>query len=305
MTEIKGRDKIVLITGCSSGIGLETAVQLSREGGYKVIASLRNVKQAADILRVSGCDVQTLDVTSEASVAALLAYIRHTYGRCDVLLNNAGVGLAGNIEQVSISEGQGVFEVNVWGVMRMVQHVGPLMREQGGGLIVGVSSTSGICGVPGADVYASSKHALEGMLSTYRYTVEADNIKVALVNPGPVDTPFSKNITRRGGVDGAPHVRDAKRTHYESWFAHRLTSSGQSVESCVREIVGVVKCNIDKCVVDGANSVRFWNGTSDSSRQIINDLLKRPDGTGGIFAKRVAMAKEIDQVLKGKGAGQT
>lgn len=308
----EGGRKVAIVTGCSGGIGFHTALKLSQRAKYTVVATVRNPSEAPKEL-LEHCDVQALDVTSEADAERLASHVKQTHGGCDVLVNNAGFGVAGSVEEVTVADGRRVFDVNVWGVVRMIQHFAPQMRAKGGGLIIGISSTSGVAAVPGFDLYSGSKHALEGILSGYRYVVQNDNIKIALINPGPVaDTAFGARVISEEKIRQTQKAEEGTRndsdggvsrsavTDWADRLAGRLRTMGQSVESCTDVILDVVLRDVDKCVVDGKDSVPLWNGTSDYADRVINDILKRPDGYSGIYAERFVMGREGVGALPGK-----
>jgi len=185
--------KVVLITGCSSGIGREAARRFAA-AGFRVHASLRRPEMAADLraeAATRGWSLSTpaLDVTSDGSVAAAVsALLDETSGRLDVLVNNAGYYLLGPLEETSADELRAQYETNVFGVHRLTCAVLPAMRARGGGTIVNVSSVAGRVAVPIGGAYHSSKWALEGLSETLRYELAPFGIRVALVEPGPFKT---------------------------------------------------------------------------------------------------------------------
>jgi NAD(P)-dependent dehydrogenase (short-subunit alcohol dehydrogenase family) len=185
--------KVVLITGCSSGIGREAARRFAA-AGFRVYASMRRPEQGAELVaeattRGWALGTPALDVTSEASVAAALsALLAETGGRLDVLVNNAGYFVLGPIEETSPDELRAVFETNVIGVQRLTRAVLPIMRARGEGAIVNVSSVAGRVAVPIGGAYHSSKWALEALSETLRYEVAPFGIRVAIVEPGPFHT---------------------------------------------------------------------------------------------------------------------
>jgi len=184
---------VVLITGCSSGIGREAARRFAAEG-FRVYASMRRPEQAADLraeAATRGWALQTpaLDVTSDASVtAAVSALFGETGGRLDVLVNNAGYYTLGPLEETGPDELRALFETNVVGVQRLTRAVLPAMRARGDGSIVNVSSVSGRVAVPVAGAYHSSKWALEALCETWRYELAPFGIRVTIVEPGPFKT---------------------------------------------------------------------------------------------------------------------
>ena len=187
-------DKVALVTGSSSGIGLLTAIELANNG-FKVIASMRDLgrrdrlDQAASAAGVSDkLDVQRLDVSESAAMPALAEKLVRDYGRLDVLVNNAGFAVAGFAEDVKLDELRQQFETNFFGHVALTKAVLPIMRQQGSGHIIMVSSISGLHGAFSVSSYAASKFALEGWSESLRLEVNALGIKVVLVEPGAYKT---------------------------------------------------------------------------------------------------------------------
>jgi NAD(P)-dependent dehydrogenase (short-subunit alcohol dehydrogenase family) len=186
----------VLITGCSTGIGRATAVELTKRG-HEVVATARRPETLDDL---DVADRLALDVDDDASVAACVA----AAGDIEVLVNNAGFEVQGPVERVPVDEVKRMFETNVFGALRMIQAVLPQMREGGRGTIVNVSSVAGRAVGPLGALYASSKYALEGMSEGLHLEVGHFGIRVVLVEPGAIETNFEQNV-RRYGVDKAPY----------------------------------------------------------------------------------------------------
>jgi len=187
-------DKVALVTGSSSGIGLLTAIELANNG-FKVIASMRDLgrrdrlDQAASAAGVSDkLDVQRLDVSEFAAMPAFAEKLVGDYGRLDVLVNNAGFAVAGFAEDVKLDELRQQFETNFCGNIALTKAVLPIMRQQGSGHIIMVSSISGLHGAFSVSSYAASKFALEGWSESLRLEVNALGIKVVLVEPGAYKT---------------------------------------------------------------------------------------------------------------------
>ena len=181
---------VALVTGASSGIGLVTAQALVK-AGYRVFGTSRKpVANPQDITML------VCDVTDEASVQALIAEIVQQAGRIDLAVNNAGIGLLGGAEESSIAQAQRLFDVNVFGVARVVNAVLPVMRKQKSGRIVNMSSILGLIPSPFNAFYASTKHAIEGYSESLDHEVRAFGIRVVLVEPGVTRTAFEENLTR-------------------------------------------------------------------------------------------------------------
>ncbi|GAA1959619.1 SDR family NAD(P)-dependent oxidoreductase [Kitasatospora viridis] len=178
-----------LVTGCSSGIGRATAIRL-RNAGLRVWATARRPETLVE-LAAQGIDVLQLDVTDADSAKAAVESVAAAAGGVDVLVNNAGFGLAGTIEETSLDRVREQFETNVFGAVRLTQLVLPGMRERGGGSVVNVSSIFGRYAAPGGGFYHASKHALEGLSDALRLEVAGFGIRVSLVEPGPVRTSWA------------------------------------------------------------------------------------------------------------------
>jgi NAD(P)-dependent dehydrogenase (short-subunit alcohol dehydrogenase family) len=174
-----GARRVVLITGASSGIGRVTAELLAARG-HRVFGGVRAVATTSPL---AGVELVLLDVRDEASVKACVEQVLSRAGRIDVLINNAGVNLVGAVEETSISQAQALFDTNVFGVLRMIQAVLPGMRHQGAGQIVNISSILGFLPAPFMGVYASTKHAIEGLSESLDHEVRAFGIRVVLIEP--------------------------------------------------------------------------------------------------------------------------
>lgn len=179
----------ILITGCSSGIGRATALRLVA-GGHTVWATARRVETIAE-LEAAGCVVRPLDVTDEASMTAVVDEISRAHGAVGALVNNAGYGEYGPVEEVPLDAWRRQFETNLFGAVRMCQLVLPGMRERGDGRIVAVSSMGGRMTLPGGGAYHASKYALEAAFDALRFEVRGFGVAVSLVEPGPVATNFT------------------------------------------------------------------------------------------------------------------
>ena len=190
----------VLITGCSSGIGRAAAVSL-HHAGLRVCATARRLDTLAD-LASRGIATMALDVTDEASMTAAVAAVEADAGAVGTLINNAGYGLYGPVEQVPMAEIRRQFETNFFGLVRLTQLVLPGMREHRGGRILNVSSMGGRATLPGGAFYHASKYAVEAFSDALRMEVAQFGIDVVLIEPGPVKTPW--NDTAAGSLGRRP-----------------------------------------------------------------------------------------------------
>ncbi|KAG7316174.1 hypothetical protein KOW79_021040 [Hemibagrus wyckioides] len=211
--------KVVLITGCSSGIGLWIAVLLAKDEQqrYYVIATMRNLQKKERLLEAVGeaygktLSLLTLDVCSDQSVSECIKSIKDRH--IDILINNAGVGLVSPVECVSMEEVRSVFETNVFGVIRMIKAVVPDMKKRRAGHIIVISSTMGLQGVVFNDVYAASKFAVEGFCESLAVQLLKFNIRVSMIEPGPVHTDFEVKMIEQVSQKDYPEC-DAETLHY-------------------------------------------------------------------------------------------
>jgi NAD(P)-dependent dehydrogenase (short-subunit alcohol dehydrogenase family) len=182
--------RAVLVTGCSSGIGAASVRRLL-SAGWTVWASARDVTTLAD-LETAGARVLTLDVTSEDSRRAAVAAVVAEHGAVGALVNNAGYAEYGPVEEVPLERWRAQFETNVFGAVALTQLVLPGMRAQRWGRIVNVSSMGGRFALPGGGPYHASKFALVGLSDALRLEVRPFGVRVSLVEPGPVRTPWAR-----------------------------------------------------------------------------------------------------------------
>jgi NAD(P)-dependent dehydrogenase (short-subunit alcohol dehydrogenase family) len=179
----------VLITGCSSGIGHAAAISL-HNAGFPVYATARNAETLASLAE-RGIHTLALDVTDEASMTQAVAAVDDAAGWVGVLINNAGYGLYGPVEQQPMTEVRRQFETNFFGPTRLIQLVLPAMRGRGRGRILNVSSMGGRATLPGGAFYHASKYAVEALSDALRMEVAQFGIDVVLIEPGPVNTPWN------------------------------------------------------------------------------------------------------------------
>ena len=191
-------EKVAVVTGTSSGIGFETSLALAREG-YFTYATMRDTTKSNKIKEIAQkenlkINVLELDVDDEKSVKSAIAQILDQKQRIDVLVNNAGWGLWGCVEDVSVDEFKEQFETNFFSIIRLIQEVAPTMRKQGSGTIVNVSSVVGRIGFPASPAYISSKFALEGLSESLRFEFAPFGVDVIIIEPGVIKTNFMKNM---------------------------------------------------------------------------------------------------------------
>ncbi|XP_075062961.1 retinol dehydrogenase 8 [Mixophyes fleayi] len=245
------RKKTVLITGCSSGIGLKIAVQLAKDPleRYHVFATMRDLGKSGRLEAEAGESInktlviRQLDVTSEDSVKKCLDALPDH--RVDILVNNAGVGQIGPLESFSIDDMRKVFETNFFGVVRLVKEVLPAMKKRGSGHIVVMSSVMGLQGIVFNDIYAASKFAIEGFCESLAVQLLKFNIFVSLIEPGPVNTEFEMKLMEEVSRSDFPGT-DAETIRYfkEIYLpaAHEIfVTMGQTPDAVAKATVKVIR----------------------------------------------------------------
>jgi NAD(P)-dependent dehydrogenase (short-subunit alcohol dehydrogenase family) len=201
---------VVLITGCSTGIGFNAALLLARRG-HRVFATMRDLKKAGPLRKAAAglaLEILPLDVDKALSVKRAVATLLQRAGRIDVLVNNAGWGAFGALEEFSDVEIRAQYETNVFGLLRVTRAVLPAMRAQKSGRILNIGSLAGKMTFAGIGLYCSTKYAVEAATESLRLEVRPFNIQVAVVEPGTIRTPFKVN--RRKAV-----VFLAKKSAYQ------------------------------------------------------------------------------------------
>jgi len=183
---------VILITGCSTGIGYQCAHQL-HEMGYQVIATCRKPDDVERLIQEGICCFQLDLVSSDSIQNALTQVLQKSNGRIDALFNNGAFGLPGAVEDLSREAMEYQFQTNVFGTQELTNLVVPIMRRQGGGKIIYNSSILGFAAMQYRGAYNASKFAIEGFADTLRLEVKKDNIQVSLIEPGPIISDFRKN----------------------------------------------------------------------------------------------------------------
>ena len=227
--------KTVLVTGASSGLGQATAALLASKG-YRVFGTSR---KPPSTFKPNGFEMLQLDVDSDESVNACIQALRQKTERMDILVNNAGFSVHGSIEETSVNEAKAAFETNFFGVVRLVRAVLPIMRQQGGGQIINVSSISGLVSSPFIAYYCASKFALEGYTEALRYEVKRFNIKVSLLEPGYFRSNIG-NSSLRAAASGSIHDYSEM---YQRWFSTigESTQSGDNPERIALTVLQIVE----------------------------------------------------------------
>ncbi len=195
-------NKVILITGASTGIGNETA-RLFQAKNWKVAATMRTPERSEDLQRIADIECFRLDVTDVESIKSAIAAALDKFGRIDAVVNNAGYGLTGPFEAASDEQIRRQFDTNVFGMMNVTREILPYFREQKRGTIVNVASVGGRITFPLYSLYHSTKWAVEGFSESLQYELEQFNIRVKIIEPGPIKTDFydrSQEFVRKEGL---------------------------------------------------------------------------------------------------------
>ncbi len=222
-TAIQKRDdsKVVLITGCSSGIGKATALRLAA-AGHTVYATARKPAAIAE-LADKGCHLLALDVCDAASMHAAVAHIEAQHGAVEVLVNNAGYSQSGAIEAVPIERVRAQFETNVFGVVQLTQRVLPAMRQRRRGRIINLSSMGGRLVFPGGGYYHATKYAIEAISDALRFELRGFGIQVVLIEPGLIRTNFGEAAS--GSIAAPASATDSAYAGFHTAVAKATTES--------------------------------------------------------------------------------
>jgi NAD(P)-dependent dehydrogenase (short-subunit alcohol dehydrogenase family) len=256
--------KVAIITGSSTGIGYETSLALARDG-FITYATMRNLNKAEGIKSAATKEnlplhVKQLDVTDDGSVKnAVEAISSETGGRIDVLVNNAGYGLNGAFEDLSMDEIKAQYETNFFGLIRVTQAVLPTMRRQKSGTIVNISSGAGRFGFPSGSAYASTKFAVEGLSESISYELEPFGIKVAIVEPGVIRTNFGNGlvVARKSQDPNSPYSQMMQKM--VSSF-EEMTKNASSPDLVANVVLNAIKDENPNLRYLAGNDVEQWLG---------------------------------------------
>jgi NAD(P)-dependent dehydrogenase (short-subunit alcohol dehydrogenase family) len=256
--------KVAIVTGSSTGIGYETSLALARDG-FLTYATMRNLNKAQNIKSVANKEnlpirIKQLDVTGDASVKnAVEAISSETGGRIDVLVNNAGYGLNGAFEDLSMDEIKAQYETNFFGLIRVTQAVLPTMRRQKSGTIVNISSGAGRFGFPSGSAYASTKFAVEGLSESISYELEPFGIKVAIVEPGVIRTNFGNGlvVARKSQDPNSPYSQMMQKM--VSSF-EEMTKNASSPDLVANVVLNAIKDENPNLRYLAGNDVEQWLG---------------------------------------------
>ncbi len=227
----------VLITGCSSGIGLETVAAFGQRGDTVVAGVRREASLATVVNRCAGMKVEPviLDVTDPSSVASVVETALARHGTIDVLVNNAGIGAIGSFEETDEAIYRQVFETNVFGTIAMIKAVMPSMRDAGRGTIVNVGSILGRVAVPFQPYYSATKHAVGALTDAIHYETSGFGIQMRVVEPGRIPTAFASNLISECSPDGSPY-----RAMAQEWEAGWSAIPGRQHLATAAEVARVI-----------------------------------------------------------------
>ena len=243
-------NKVVLITGASSGIGLHTA-KLFQAKNWKVAATMRKPENADELKKIVDIECLRLDVTDNGSIKSAIAATLDKFGRIDVVVNNAGYGLTGPFEAATQKQIERQFQTNVFGLMNVCREILPYFREHKRGYIVNVASVGGRMTFPFSSLYHATKWAVEGFSESLQYELAPFNIRVKLIEPGPIRTDFydrSIEFARKNGLTGYDRAAEAAMA--------RMSEGGRTAPDG-----SVVAQAIYDAVSDGTRKMRYGVNT--------------------------------------------
>ena len=229
-----GKSKVAIVTGSSTGIGYETCLALARNG-FVTCATMRDNKKSGDLERIARTEnlqikIFEMDVDKNNSVYTAIDKITREFGKIDVLVNNAGYGLFGAFEDFSLDEIKNQFETNVFGVIRVIHKVLPIMRLQKSGIIINISSISGLAGVPIQSAYCATKFAVEGLSEALSFELEPFGIKLILIEPGVINTDFVKDLIVPSNKYEIDKNRELVNTSYDGEKKKSLSLYSNTVD---------------------------------------------------------------------------
>ncbi|MDP9290535.1 MAG: SDR family NAD(P)-dependent oxidoreductase [Thermoproteota archaeon] len=286
------RSSVAVVTGSSSGIGLETSLLLARSG-FHTYATVRNIdkaQQLVDIVKKEKnelpLEILPLDITDDNSVKSTIDKIVNESGRIDVVVNNAGYGLIGALEDIPMQEMKAHFDTNLFGAIRVMQNVLPIMRKQRSGTIVNISSMGGRIAFPLSSTYSGTKFALEGVTDSLGYEVEQFGIKVILIEPGVVRTNFAKSMKKIGKTSN-PNSPYAKLVEIrEATRKERLESSSNTPDEVAKVVLkAITSPNPDARYVVGVDAASLLESKNTMTDTEFKKLMMRiffvkPKSTG-------------------------
>lgn len=262
----ENQNKVALVTGASSGIGRATAIAL-REAGFFVYATAPD-EDGIGVAEKHGCEVLQLDVRNEESMQAAVRTAEQRNGSIQVLVNNAGYGQYGPIEEIPLDCVRQQFEINVFGLIRMCQLVMPAMRAAGHGRIINVSSIAGQITQPGSGIYHATKHAVEAIDGALRTEVSSFNIQVVGIQPGPVNTNFDEVAIESIPNTGADSPYFGFKENLKKMTRDMLDPQG----TMVLEPEDVAKTIVTAATADNP-ATRYQVGLMAKAMGVVRDLM--------------------------------
>jgi len=278
-------EQVAVVTGSSSGIGYETSLTLARNG-FHTYATMRKVdgggaggsKQITDIAKNENLPLQAiqLDVNDDKSVTEAINRIAKEKDRIDVVINNAGYDLMGALEETSIDEIKAQFETNFFGAVRVIEAVIPMMRKQGGGVIVNITSLGGRISFPLNSPYHATKFALEGLSESIQYELEPFGIKVIVIEPGGVGSNFLKNLKMAAKTSdplNSPYrsMQNSISEYFKQW-AQNLTHPSEVAKVILQ---AVTTDNPDFRYVVGKDAAMALESRRNMSDREFQNLIKK------------------------------
>jgi NAD(P)-dependent dehydrogenase (short-subunit alcohol dehydrogenase family) len=264
--------KVAIVTGSSSGIGFETSLLLARSG-YVTFATMRDLRKGGLLKKIVikeeiPLTVSPLDVTDQYSVSKGIGSIFRKAGRIDILINNAGYGLTGAFEDLSIEEIRSQYETNFFGLIRTTQAVLPIMRDQKSGIIINISSGLGRFGIATNSAYVSSKFAVEGLTESISYELEPFGIRTIIIEPGIIKTNFlnSSKLARKARDPNSPYKNFMQNSEKG---INKLNESGQDP--------GIVANIIKESIEDTNPRLRYLAGKDVEQIMEIKNKLSDED----------------------------
>jgi NADP-dependent 3-hydroxy acid dehydrogenase YdfG len=243
-------NKVVLITGASSGIGLHTS-KLFQAKNWKVAATMRFPENATELQKIVDVECLRLDVTDSDSIKAAIDGTLEKFGRIDAVINNAGYGLIGAFEAATAEQIERQFETNVLGLMNVCREILPYFREQKRGTIVNLASVGGRMTFPAFSLYHSTKWAVEGFSESLQYELADFNIRIKIIEPGPIKTDFygrSQDVTRKEGL-----------TAYDNFVSRAMANMQKAGDDAPDG--EIVAQKIYEAVTDGSKMLRYGVNT--------------------------------------------
>lgn len=255
-------EKVVLITGASSGIGKETA-KLFQAKNWKVAATMREPEKADDLRRIVDLKCLRIDVTEPDSIRSAVADTLGAFGRIDAVVNNAGYAVIGPFEAATDEQIRRQFETNVFGVMNVCREILPYFREQRRGIIVNVTSVGGRMTFPLYSIYHASKWAVEGFSESLQYELDQFNIRVKLIEPGPIKTDFYDR-----SQDEAKGKEFSDYDHFAARVIPNMRRAGETAPDG-----SIVAQAIYDAVTDGTKRLRYTVNTKGilAARRLLPD----------------------------------